>query len=522
MSGDEISKESEEGNSKSSSSARTTVSNAKFEVEKFDGTNNFGMWQCEVLDVLVQQDLDITLEDKPKDMDEKEWSKINRQACGTIRLCLVKDQKYFVMKETLAKDLWKKLEDKYMTKSIENRLYLKKKLFRFQYQQGTTMSEHLNDYNKILADLKNLDFEIDDEDNALLLLNSLPDTYEHLITTLLYGKDKIKFDDVCNALMNNEYRKKDQQVHRDSAEALVVRGRSEEKKFGKKGKSRSKSRGKEGEKKIPAKDECAFCRQKGHWKKDCPKLKNRDKKDSDANVVHAGDDDSDFSLAVATSGSYSDEWLLDSACSYHMCPNREWFLSLTKLDGGIVLMGNDNPCKIEGIGRIRLKLHDGTVKVLKDVRYILDLKKNLISVGFLDSQGFKINIKDGLLKVVDGALVLLKGTRRGNLYFLQGNTITGGAAVSQSSGEVVRDTTKLWHMRLGHPGEKALQDLVKQGLLKGAKMCKLDFCEHCVLGKQTRVKFGTAIHQTKGILDYVHTDVWGPTKKHHWEVNIGS
>ena len=33
---------------------RTSVSNAKFEVEKFDGTNNFNMWQCEVMDVLIQ------------------------------------------------------------------------------------------------------------------------------------------------------------------------------------------------------------------------------------------------------------------------------------------------------------------------------------------------------------------------------------------------------------------------------------------------------------------------------------
>ena len=40
---------------------RTKVSNAKFEVEKFDGMNNFGMWQYEFIDVLVQQELDITL-----------------------------------------------------------------------------------------------------------------------------------------------------------------------------------------------------------------------------------------------------------------------------------------------------------------------------------------------------------------------------------------------------------------------------------------------------------------------------
>jgi hypothetical protein len=57
-----------------------------------------------------------------------------------------------------------------------------------------------------------------------------------------------------------------------------------------------------------------------------------------------------------------------------------------------------------------------------------------------------------------------------------------------------------------------LQGLVKQGLLKGAKTRKHGFCEHCVLGKQTRVKFGTAVHNIKGILDYVHTNVWGPSK----------
>ena len=53
------------------SAIRMTVSNAKFEVEKFDGTNNFSMWQCEVMDFLIQQELDIALEDKY-------WDKINR------------------------------------------------------------------------------------------------------------------------------------------------------------------------------------------------------------------------------------------------------------------------------------------------------------------------------------------------------------------------------------------------------------------------------------------------------------
>ena len=91
--------------SSSSSSMRTIVTNVKFEMEKFDGTNNFCMWQCEVLDVLCQQELDVDLEEKPDNMDDKEWIKINRQACGTIHLWLAKDQMYSVMRGTLAKTL---------------------------------------------------------------------------------------------------------------------------------------------------------------------------------------------------------------------------------------------------------------------------------------------------------------------------------------------------------------------------------------------------------------------------------
>ena len=79
-----------------------------------------------------------------------------------------------------------------------------------------------------------------------------------------------------------------------------------------------------------------------------------------------------------------------------------------------------------------------------------------------------------------------------------------------STGE--EDTTRLWHMRLGHPVGKALQGLVSQGLLKGVKSFNLDSCEHCVLGKQTRVKFASEVHKTEGFFYCIHANVWGPTK----------
>ncbi|KAL7227602.1 hypothetical protein ACSBR1_022465 [Camellia fascicularis] len=210
----------------------TPVSHAKFEVEKFDGSSNFDMWRCEVKDMLVQMNLHFTLRDKPDDLDGIEWEKVNLLACSSIRLSLAKEEKYAFTDYDIAKKLWKLLEDKFMTKSIENRLYLKKRLFHFDYKKDISMNEHLNNFNKILTDLKNLDDHFGDEDKALLLLNSLPDTYDHLTTTLLYGKEKIKYVDVANALVNNEFRRKDKSANRDSAfEALTVRGRTNNRRY---------------------------------------------------------------------------------------------------------------------------------------------------------------------------------------------------------------------------------------------------------------------------------------------------
>ena len=223
------------------------------------------------------------------------------------------------------------------------------------------------------------------------------------------------------------------------------------------------------------------------------------------------DDKSDFSLACVSSVTSTDEWLCDSACSFHMCFRKEWFFNFTELDDGVVYLADNQPCKIAGIGSISLKNHDGSTRVLTNVRYIPKLEKNLISLGTLESKGFTIIMQNGILKVVSGTLVVMKGIRRNNLYLYQGSTAVGTAA-AVSEVDKVAEMSRLWHMRLGHAGEKSLQTLAMQGLLKGAKTCKLDFCEQCVLGKQKRVKFGTAIHNTEGILDYIHTDVWGPTK----------
>lgn len=58
----------------------------------------------------------------------------------------------------------------------------------------------------------------------------------------------------------------------------------------------------------------------------------------------------------ATIGSSGDNWILDSGCSYHMCPNKDWFATYQSIDGGEVLKGNNVDCKVVGIGSIQIKM----------------------------------------------------------------------------------------------------------------------------------------------------------------------
>ena len=78
-------------------------------------------------------------------------------------------------------------------------------------------------------------------------------------------------------------------------------------------------------------------------------------------------------------------WILDFANSYHICGKREWFDTYEKSDGDSMVLVNDDEVKVAGIGTVKLKLHDGIVKTLGEVRHVPKLEKNLISLGRLDS-----------------------------------------------------------------------------------------------------------------------------------------
>ena len=65
-----------------------------------------------------------------------------------------------------------------------------KKLYSLQMKEGTPIL-HLNAFNRILSDFLALEVKPEEEDKSLLLLFSLPSSYNHLVTTIMYGKETL-------------------------------------------------------------------------------------------------------------------------------------------------------------------------------------------------------------------------------------------------------------------------------------------------------------------------------------------
>ena len=63
-----------------------------------------------------------------------------------------------------------------------------------------------------------------------------------------------------------------------------------------------------------------------------------------------------------------------------MTPNKFSFEDFNQDKEGTVLLGNNESCKEQVVGFVRIKMYNGVEKVLENISYIPELKRNLISL----------------------------------------------------------------------------------------------------------------------------------------------
>nr|GEZ11179.1 zinc finger, CCHC-type [Tanacetum cinerariifolium] len=232
--------------------------------------------------------------------------------------------------------------------------------------------EDSDEFNKLIGDLANIDVDIDDEDQALMLLTSLPSSYDNFVETLFYERKSLTLEDVLSSLNSWELKKRTDA--KDDGDGLYVRGRSDHQGNQGRGSLRSKSKGK-GTYKL----KCYICYSEDHLKKDCQK-KNKKKLISfvkknagqGSGMHYKGYDTGD--LLMAGSEERFLEWIMNSGGSFHMTPRREFLFYFKEFNGGT-----------------------------------------------MDREGYTVKLQNERVKVIKGSLMVLSGTMKGNcVYSLDG------------------------------------------------------------------------------------------------------
>ncbi|KAH9743388.1 hypothetical protein KPL70_003281 [Citrus sinensis] len=464
----------------------------KPEIEKFTIDGDFSLWKMKMRALLVHQGLESALEEEDSETagssrsDEK-MKQIHNRAHNTLILSLSDSILREISEEKTALGIWNKVEALCMKKSLAHRLFLKKRLYIFFIKEGVSIQEHIDVFNKIILDLEGAEsIKIGDEDKAFFLLSSMPKSYEGFVDTMLYGRTTLTLEDVKASLCSKEIQRHSGDLDQNPGEGLMAK--AEKKKDNKKKKNKNQFKKEdESEKEKMKRRKCFYCKKTGHYIRDCAE-KKRDSKEKLRDAAVASDESSDggyqsADLLVASNGKIE--------------------------DGGRVLMGNHNACKIVGIGSVKIRMYDEMTRTLEHVRHVLGLKKNLISLGMLDSSGYVFKSDYGGLKVMKNSSIVMKGVKNNGLHVLEGSSVPVLSALHVSSDV---DKAKMWHLKLGHMSAKSLQELSKRGLLSGDKVEELKLCENCIFRKAHRMKFKRGLHKSKAVLDYAHSDLSGPAQ----------
>ncbi|EOX97575.1 Uncharacterized protein TCM_006559 [Theobroma cacao] len=211
--------------------------------------------------------------------------------------------------------------------------------------------------------------------------------------------------------MSREARKKSKEGDRDpSGLALVIEVR----------KKKSTGKGSKGGKSRSNNVQCFQCKRYGHIKRDCPTKEDESNENKGECAFVAEGDDCDV-LTISKNMDANSDLYLDFASATHIYYQKDCFDLPQEGVAENLTLGNKSIMKVMGLRVVKIKMFDRVVRFLGGMAYVLEMRKNLISLSLLDSKGYGYSACDEVVKVTQGDMVLMMGNLHNDLYRLEYN-----------------------------------------------------------------------------------------------------
>lgn len=189
----------------------------RFEIEdlKEDGSN-YVAWKTRTMQILRMRGLDgiVTGEDKKstdttsKPDAEKEWKARDQEALTQIMLSITDGALKLISHHTSAKPAWDALQARWEGHGVQSLVFLVEKLFSDKATDDDPMADFIAKQRAIATNIHNLGLTLPEALLALILLHTLPPSYDTLRTVVAGSTtlDKLTFDVVASQVLNEEQR----------------------------------------------------------------------------------------------------------------------------------------------------------------------------------------------------------------------------------------------------------------------------------------------------------------------------
>ena len=275
---------------------------------------------------------------------------------------------------------------------------------------------------------------------------------------------------------------------------------------------------------------CFWCQKKGHRLAECrakkagkPKVEPEDESlnNTTSRVQQAKNEPTQAFVTVSNAindsvACWEDKWILDTGATRHMTGCKAYLQHVQNAENKIsIILGDDSQLDAEGEGSVQFRTDDGVVNLSK-VLYVPGLKRNLISYGQAEEDGFKLTSskKNGITLHHPEQDSKIHAHRQGNLYIIQHHMDQANAI------KTLKGSWYQWHCRLGHAGASTLARMQSAHAVEGMdKITELSSsspsdqrCKWCQQAKQTREPFSKERKNRENlqVLSIVSTDLCGP------------